>query len=93
MYKCWMCGCNIKFYRRFLFNPDKDIYLPCPECGADVVDKERIPGWIFNFLIFGVLYIFIRDKVLALNFLEGGVLDASVLILYVYARLPLKKES
>ena len=87
--KCQYCGGDTPFYKRFFFNVDNDIWLPCTGCGRELLTQDRF----FNHLIItGIIFL----ASLFFDIHQSWFIDISikciVVLSYFYGRMPLKKK-
>lgn len=88
--KCKRCGVGISFYKRFLVNPDKEIYLPCSSCGNELIEKNKY----FNHVILTGLVLassFFLIKLFPFDTLINSIIGFILVALYYLIFLPLKK--
>ena len=52
---CSNCGTKVSFFRLLSFDLDGDVFLPCKECGTELVNPSRA----FLFVVFHVILVVI----------------------------------
>lgn len=69
MSKCTVCNTSVSVFRRFLINPDADVYLKCINCGSELIDKSKyfnhvmVTAFVFLVAIFSINYFHFNDLV------------------------------
>ncbi|MES2673295.1 MAG: hypothetical protein V4660_03605 [Pseudomonadota bacterium] len=84
---CKHCGCSIPFHRRFFVNPDSAVFLPCKNCGEELIEKEKM---LVHLIITGVILLVVLVFDDRIPFHEIGVffIDVFVPLVYFYFFIP-----